>query len=291
MNMHKGHSVLVASAILVMLAGVASAASLGDEAAPLVIKEWVKGDPVSITPGTTYIIEFWATWCGPCKRSIPHISEVQKNYADKGVVVIGITDEEDLEKVKAFVTEMGDDMAYTVAMDDAGQTNTAYMKAFGVSGIPHAFIVDKHGVVCWNGHPMDRMEAVLDQVLAGTFDVAKRREVAKAEALVPVYGYLGTKTDEVDLALEAAKRILKYGESDAAVLKQMASITIDDGFRSPDLELAEQAIKRAYELSGGEDAELNETYYQVLKKLGRDEEAKKYRKEAIGAFLEENLKQ
>ena len=54
-------------------------ASLGDPAAPLTIKDWVKGKPANVRDGkAVYVVEFWATWCGPCRVSIPHLTELQK---------------------------------------------------------------------------------------------------------------------------------------------------------------------------------------------------------------------
>ena len=64
-----------------------------------------------------------------------------------------ITDEE-LPVVKKFLTQMGDKMDYTVAIDDDGKTSKGYMKAFGIDGIPHAFVVDQKGQIVWQGHPM-----------------------------------------------------------------------------------------------------------------------------------------
>ena len=66
---------------------------LGDPAYPLVGLTFVKGEPVEFTPGKVYVVEFWATWCPPCKDSIPHLTELSKKYEDQGVVIIGITNE------------------------------------------------------------------------------------------------------------------------------------------------------------------------------------------------------
>jgi thiol-disulfide isomerase/thioredoxin len=65
----------------------------------------------------TYVVEFWATWCGPCRVSIPHLTELQKKFKTQGVTFIGVSDETE-DKVKPFVDKMGDKMDYTVAVDD-----------------------------------------------------------------------------------------------------------------------------------------------------------------------------
>ena len=273
-------SLISGIAVAVLLAGAgALAAELGDPAAPLAIKEWVKGTPVSIEKGKVYGIEFWATWCGPCRTSIPHLTKVQKEYAGQGVTLIGITNETDSKKVRGFVEDMGDQMDYTVAIDDEDKSSNAYMKAYGARGIPHAFVVDKQGLICWEGHPMDGLEEILDKVLAGEFDIEAQRQVAKAKALMPVYGYLVTRVDEPDIAQLVGKRIVEYAKKDAAALNELAGLIVDnEDIEKPDLDLALEAAKTAHALSEGKDEDVNDAYYKVLKAMGKDDEAKALRK-------------
>jgi len=142
---------------------------LGDAAYPLTGLTWVKGSPVTIAPGKVYVVEFWATWCPPCRKSIPHLTELAKKYADR-VVFVGVSNE-DVATVKPFVADQGDQMAYNVAVDTAGKVVDGYMAAFGQGGIPTAFVVDAAGKVVWLGHPMDNLDEVLDKVLAGTYAI------------------------------------------------------------------------------------------------------------------------
>jgi thiol-disulfide isomerase/thioredoxin len=143
-----------------------SATKLGDTAPPLKVEKWVKGDAVDLSAGKgkVYVVEFWATWCPPCRKSIPHLTKLQEQYKDKGVVFIGVSQEKE-SVISEFVTKMGKEMAYTVACDKDNATSEAYMGAFGVNGIPHAFLIDKNGKIAWHGHPMDDMDKQIDKLL------------------------------------------------------------------------------------------------------------------------------
>jgi len=153
---------------------------IGDPAPKLQTGKWIQGEPVKgFQKDKAYIVEFWATWCAPCRQSIPHLNETYIKYKDKGLVVIGQDCwERNDELVAPFVEKMGEKMTYRVALDDKSvNTNGAmavnWMRAAGQNGIPSAFIVDKQGMIAWIGHPMAMKESVLDQVLAGTYDVHK----------------------------------------------------------------------------------------------------------------------
>ena len=139
---------------------------LGQKAAPLDGMTYIKGDAVTLKAGKVFVVEFWATWCPPCRVSIPHLTEIQKQFKDKGVTVIGVTNEEDIEAVKSFVTAQGEKMNYTVAVDTGNKVAKGYMTAFKQGGIPTAFIVDGQGQVAWFGHPMDGLDEALAKVVA-----------------------------------------------------------------------------------------------------------------------------
>jgi thiol-disulfide isomerase/thioredoxin len=175
----------------VVAIGVAAAAgalggpklNVGDPAPAIKVGKWVKGQPVTkIESGKVYVIEFWATWCGPCRSSIPHLTELAKKYEGK-VTFAGISVWEHGDVAK-FVKEMGAKMVYSVATDSSDQYMAKqWMEAAGENGIPCAFVVGKDRKIVWIGHPMGGLEETLDQVLAGKFDVkafAKQRAEEKA---------------------------------------------------------------------------------------------------------------
>jgi len=147
---------------------------VGAPAPKLSTGKWVQGEPVNeFQRGKTYLVEFWATWCGPCRVSIPHLNEIHSKYKDKGLVVIGQDCwEQDDSLVGPFVKRMGDKMTYRVALDDKqdsekGKMAENWMTASGRNGIPSAFLVDTKGKIAWIGHPMELNDQAIDDVLAG----------------------------------------------------------------------------------------------------------------------------
>lgn len=168
-------SICIAAAVVLMAGSVTAgenkpALNVGDRAPALAGQKWVKGEPVAaFEKGKVYVVEFWATWCPPCRASIPHLSELQAKFKDKGVIVIGQNCwERDASKVAPFITKMGDKMNYRVALDtDSGAMAKSWMAAAGQDGIPTAFVVDKAGKIAWIGHPMDGLDEAVAKA-AGT---------------------------------------------------------------------------------------------------------------------------
>jgi thiol-disulfide isomerase/thioredoxin len=156
---------------------------IGSQAPSLAAAKWLKGVPTPhFEKGKIYVVEFWATWCGPCKANIPHLTQVAAKFKDK-VSVIGVsiwestdpTSTSYLKKVSQFVKSEGDKMGYNVAVDDPSSTiANSWMKAAGEGGIPKSFVIGPDGKIAWIGYPL-QLDGVLDQVLAGKFDSASAK--------------------------------------------------------------------------------------------------------------------
>jgi cytochrome c biogenesis protein CcmG/thiol:disulfide interchange protein DsbE len=92
--------------------------------------------------GKVVILNFWTTWCPPCRREIPSFISLQKQYGDKGLVVVGVSlDEKGPGIVKPFVTKMG--INYPVVMGDQ-KTAADYG---GIAVVPTTFVIDRKGQV------------------------------------------------------------------------------------------------------------------------------------------------
>lgn len=149
----------------------AHAQKTGDAVTPEALQklEWIQGEaPSAWEPGKLYILECWATWCGPCIAAIPHVDELYDKYQGKGLRVIGVDVWEDgKEKVVEFVKKKGDGMSYPVAYTGkGGPFEELWLKPAAVKGIPHAFLV-KDGKVIATSHPAALTEEIIEGLLAG----------------------------------------------------------------------------------------------------------------------------
>ncbi len=221
---------------------------VGDPAPALKVETWVKGGPIAkFEPGHVYVVEFWATWCGPCIASMPHISALQAEYAGKATV-IGTNiwerkyDDTTLAMIEKFVEAQGERMAYAVAYDGTSKAmDTSFMRAAGRNGIPSAFIVDQKGVIAWMGHP-GSMDFALHEIVEGKWDLTtgpqREKEVngrlsairaklrkdgaaaqAEFEKLAAEYPFMTKHQD--DLRLELLKANGKWDEAYAILGRQV----------------------------------------------------------------------
>ncbi|WP_193212614.1 TlpA family protein disulfide reductase [Luteolibacter marinus] len=164
--------------------------------------DWIQGEaPAEWEPGKVYLLECWATWCGPCVAAIPHVDELYDRYRQKGLRVCGINVWEDgRDMVAAFVKKKGDGMSYPVAYTGKGGAfETEWLKPAGVTGIPSAFVV-KDGRVLLRTHPSRLTGEVIEAFLEGG-DAQEKALGSMLEA-----DRLQAQSREVSLELHKAMR-------------------------------------------------------------------------------------
>jgi thiol-disulfide isomerase/thioredoxin len=225
--------------------------SVGEPAPPLDVSRWIKGPNVQrFERGKVYVLDFWATWCGPCIESFPRLTRLQKKYADKGVTVIGVSIwEEDQGDVEPFVKARSDAMGYSVAVDDVpsgtvgqgksgrgdGKVATAWMRATGKNLIPTVFIVARDGKIAWIGGP-NEMDEPLERVVAGNwYSGAPDKEfiVFPAPAPVPALRFTLLPLDPARTPGDAAPIYLRLrAEGGDAGLRE-ASLKAAEWLRRP----------------------------------------------------------
>jgi peroxiredoxin len=289
---------LMALGLVLAMSAMSTAAQLGDPASELKVAKWMKGGPVRLAEGkgkSIFVVEFWATWCPACRESIPHLTKVQRDFKDKGVVVVGVS-AEDADTVKSFVGEMGSKMEYLVAADDQGATSKAYLWAFGIEGIPHAFVVDKEGRIAWHGHPMAGLGDVIEAILSGDYDIRTAQLYERTFELIVRYcGLAGESLSE-----DGRKGLSALGEriialasktENALFLNNFAWLILkDEEIEERDLELALRAAKTAYDICEGKSVLVLDTYAWALFENDRVAEAIEIEKRALELCEDESEK-
>lgn len=162
--------------------------SVGSKAPKIDIEHWLSipegfEEVTRFKKGNIYVVEFWATWCGPCRKAIPHISELAETYAEDGVQIISISSEE-LSKVQAMLPKKANKTSdttyadytskYCLACDPDGSVKKSIYRAAGRTTIPSAVIIGRTGQVEWIGNP-SRIDKPLEQIVDGTWDRAAHK--------------------------------------------------------------------------------------------------------------------
>ena len=159
-------------AILLGTAASGEALSVGDK--PRIDMRTLDGEILDSQnlAGRITIFEFWATWCGPCIRELPHLKKIHETYKEQGVVLISVNRDESEGAATRFITKNKMDWIH---VHDPSQ-KLQYASVWGVRAIPHAFILSPEGEVLWRGHP-----AGMDQPLSDALKLHPPRISDRAE--------------------------------------------------------------------------------------------------------------
>lgn len=298
---------------------------VGDAAPPLVkVTAWLNGaEPKTFEKDKVYVLEFWATWCGPCIGAMPHLTELAKENAAKGLVVIGLTHKDDRGNNKESVTKFveknkGNKLGYVVGYSDGDEVNAAYMDAAGQDGIPCSFVVGKSGKVEYIGHPMN-LDEVLPKVLDGTWKgkadadamearekelekvfeekteaamlaklgefMTKHPEKAKADDLRQLHLGLLVANKKWDEAKAVAEECIALSEKKKAVMPAAAALAFADPTANPEKKHLGVAVKAIETVLKIDDKDLGVLIaaVQVYTSAGDKDKATAYGKKAIEA--------
>lgn len=131
---------------------------VGQPAPEIKVGTWLNSPPQTLAAlkGKVVLIEFWATWCGPCRQSIPHLKELYAKYSPQGLAMVSLTGEHPPE-VARFAQKMG--MNYPIGTDSTSAAT------FGIPGIPYAIVLDRQGKIVWEGFPLFGLEEALKKAL------------------------------------------------------------------------------------------------------------------------------
>lgn len=119
---------------------------MGQKAPPFSLTT-LDGKAVSLASlkGKVVLLDFWASWCGPCRKSMPHMEQTWQKYQSKGLVIVGVNVDKEPEKARAFLAKLAQTVTptYPLAMDSSAKV----MGAYQVMSMPTAFLIGKDGVV------------------------------------------------------------------------------------------------------------------------------------------------
>jgi len=279
--------------LLVVLAGLAPLSGrggqIGEPAAPLLVTEWIKGQPVEVKPGTNIIVlEIFTTSSLASRASITNLNALQKRFKGQGVVVVGVSDEP-VNLIKEFVEHDGAIIEYAIAADDQRKTTLNYMMPVRQRGVPCAFVVGKDGRLLWYGHPQHGLDQALDQIVAGRYKVEQAATADVAKTQMRQYLTLARKDDPRTRA--AGQRLVAARTNDVAQLCEVAfEIATDPGITKRDFVLASAALDKAEKLAPTNSTRVDVTRAVFLFESGKREEGLARARQAIASAQDQKEK-
>ncbi|MEO8422648.1 MAG: TlpA disulfide reductase family protein [Actinomycetota bacterium] len=172
--MSRRRALVPAAVALVLLAAACTGSAgeddpLGAEAmskpAPALAGDTVQGGAIALADfrGKVVVVNFWATWCDPCRDEQPELVELSDDYRDRGVEFLGVNERDDTAKARAWVKEFA--VPYPSIVDEPG----AWADDFAFFGLPDTYVIDRAGIIRWSVYGQTdaaQLKGLIDEVLA-----------------------------------------------------------------------------------------------------------------------------
>lgn len=232
---------------------------IGDPAPPITVETWVRGIPLkNFEKGKVYVVDFWATWCGGCIASFPHLSAIADKHKENVRFLSVDSYELDVLKkggnpvsaVKAFLeTPQGKRLSVDVSVDRDSSMFSRWIKPLRRRGFPTTFVIDQQGKLAWIDVNLDNLDWVLQQVVAKKWDLNKAASIMEQKDAIEDKFFLTfqekdqvTKKKKYQEILNACESLEKQypDRKDAAAFYKVMALSELDKKRVP-LQLEEMA--------------------------------------------------
>jgi len=266
---------------------------IGDPAPPLTVNAWVRGEPVTqFEKGEVYVMDFWATWCGGCINSFPHISAIAQKYEGR-VHFFSVDSYEDIDQKKGvdpvkkmtefLKTPQGQRLTLDVGVDSTdNRMFNSWIKPLRRAGFPTTFVIDQEGKIAWVDVNLDHLDWVLGQVLSGTWDCEKAAAVmiqrdALEDMMIKIFQTEGD--DQMELYHELLAAVDAFisrfpDRKDAAAFYKLMALLELDPEKVPELleEMAANPLSRYINLADAAgltlmEEGLSKRHYEAVAKV------------------------
>ncbi len=136
---------------------------VGDRAPNFTLPD-LSGKSVSLSDfrGHVVILDFWASWCPPCRASMPTLHKYYEEFKDRGLVLLGVSLDRSAEDARSFLEANG--YHDLIALWGSVSASQGVAREYGIYGIPHTFVLDPNGVIRFSGHPLHLTESFLSSL-------------------------------------------------------------------------------------------------------------------------------
>ncbi len=153
----------------VMIFSAGSFAQEVNSTAPDFTAKDLNGNPIRLSDlkGRIVVLDFWASWCVPCKKSMPHLIKLYNDYAADSLVIIGINVDTQLDKMREFQNSINEDITFPLIFDSESKIPPLY----NVEGMPTTVVINKSGIikykeVGYNDDLKDKLDKTITELLA-----------------------------------------------------------------------------------------------------------------------------